>query len=204
MPECPGCGEEFPKGGAYATHVRHCDHAEDDGFTGPDQELTDEERIKELENQVEALREVVFTIAEQQGERLDQQEERIGTVEDQILSVGTEMILPLAEKVDEHSQMFGTLADWVETQALSDVEDATGREFDDIDQAIEYVERREEIETIRGALEDAQDESGADHRIDVEEILREKPIRTAIVEGDRPIVDAMSSTLNNESTKESE
>lgn len=206
MPECPGCGEEYPKGGAYVTHVQHCELAKE-GPTEAGQDLTDKQRIEELEEQVEALQKIIFAIAEQQGKRFNQQEERIGVVEDQILSVGMEMILPLAEKIDEHSQMFGTLRDWIETRVLNDVEDATGREFDDIDQAIEYVERREQVETVQDALEDAQRADGGDqNRIidDVEEIVREKPIRTAMVESDRPIMDAIGSTLNDESATENE
>jgi len=160
MPECPGCDEEYPKGGAYVTHVRHCQHAQE-ASAEANRELTDEQRIEELEEQVEALQKMVFTIAEQQGELFNQQEERIEGVEDQILTVGTDMILPLAEKIDEHSQMFGTLRDWIEMRMLSDVEDATGREFDDIDQAIEYAERREQIETVQQAVEDAQRTNGA-------------------------------------------
>lgn len=28
MPRCPGCNEEYPKGGAFTTHVEHCDRVE--------------------------------------------------------------------------------------------------------------------------------------------------------------------------------
>lgn len=197
MPECPGCGEEFQKGGAHATHVQYCEQVED-ASTEEDKEPTSEERIKELEERVESLQKIIFTIAQQQEQRLSQQEQRIEVVEDHILSVGTEMVLPLAEKIDEHSQMFGLFRDWIETRVLNDVENATGREFDDIDQAIEYVERREQIETIQNALEDTQRRAGGPNRIadDLEEILREKPIRTAIVEGNRPIKDLLDSSSN--------
>jgi hypothetical protein len=204
MPECPGCDEEFPKGGAYVTHVRHCEHAQEDPTEG-NQEQTDEQRIEELEEQVDALQKIIFSIAEQQEKRLNQQGERIEVVENNILSVGEEMIMPLAEKIDEHSQMFGTLRDWMEAKLLSEVKDATGREFDDIDQAIEYVERREQVETIKDALEDTERTSAGEWNgvVDnVEEIVREKPIRTAMVEGDRPIRDTIESTLSDESVTE--
>jgi len=204
MPECPGCGEEYPKGGAYVTHVEHCEYAKEDPTEGK-QEQTDEQRIKELEEQVEALEKIIFAIAEQQDKRLNQQGERIEVVEDQMLAVGNEMILPLAEKLDEHSQMFRTLRDWIEMRILDDMKDATGKEFDDIDQAIEYVERREQVETIKNALEDTQrtSESERNRPVDyVEEIIREKPIRTAMTEGDRPIMNVIESALSDKSTTE--
>lgn len=204
MPECPGCDEEYPKGGAYVTHVRHCEHVQEEPTEG-NQELTDEQRIEELERQVEALQKIIFGIAEQQEKRLNQQGERIEVVEGQILFTANEMIMPLAEKIDEHSQMFGTFRDWMKKRMLNEVEDVTGREFDDIDQAIEYVERREQVEIIKEVLEDTQRMSQSErNRLidDVEEIAREKPIRTAVAEGDRPFKDMIDSKLNDESTTE--
>lgn len=204
MPECPGCNEEYPKGGAYVTHVQHCEHAQKDSIE-KNQEPPDEQRIEELERQVEALEKIILKITEQQEKRLNHQDERVEVVENQILSVGDEMIMPLAEKIDEHSQMFGTLRDWIEMTMLNEVEDVTGREFDDIDQAIEYVERREQVETIKNAVEDAQRTSERErNRLidDVEEIVREKPIRTAVAEGDRPFKDMIDSKLSDESTTE--
>lgn len=47
MPTCEYCGEDFTKGGAYATHVRYCDARPDEGepaqHNGEDVDSTEDE-----------------------------------------------------------------------------------------------------------------------------------------------------------------
>lgn len=53
MPTCEHCGEDFPKGGAYATHVRYCNARPDEDQSSEEDSVTHESGGDGLEEGVD-------------------------------------------------------------------------------------------------------------------------------------------------------
>lgn len=94
MPTCEGCGEEFPQGGAFATHVRYCDEVDD----SQDDEIDLEDRVADLEGEVELIRDMAM-------DDLDRQSARIDDLEGDQAEF-FEALNVLAESLNEHIEQF--------------------------------------------------------------------------------------------------
>lgn len=94
MPTCEGCGEEFPEGGAFATHVRYCDEVDD----SQGDEIDLEDRVANLEGEVELIRDMAM-------DDLDRQSQRVDDLEDNQAEF-LRGLKAFAELLDEHIEEF--------------------------------------------------------------------------------------------------
>lgn len=101
MPECPGCGDEFAKGGAFETHVRHCEQVEEESEDSDLSEL--EDRVEELERQMDNARGIIRDLSFSVGS-VDDLEDKVQGNREAI----TEIVKLLQEQVrHEAEQEFG-------------------------------------------------------------------------------------------------
>lgn len=129
--ECPGCGQEFPEGGAFQTHVRYCD------------EVVDDESEKEpLEERVEKL------------------ETQLDFVLDRLSDVG-DLELRLEELRSEFDRFVEAFTDIKESEMLREFEEITGREFDSLQEATQYAKEQKQEERMERALERVVERRGA-------------------------------------------
>jgi len=138
MPTCEGCGEEYPKGGAYTTHVTHCDEA-----NKQDGDANDEFQPEELETRVEELEDHVFTQSQHFEDELDWISGRLDTVEklvDQAANNQDKIIERQKELRNEYKEFARAVMELQEKHLLESLENTTDREFESFEQARHWME----------------------------------------------------------------
>jgi len=133
MPVCEGCGEEFPKGGAYTTHVTHCEQVKEDNEP---ESGSQEERIQQLESKVDNLEEQLDTQARLFNDELDRHEERLDTT----VSTLNEVVKVVEEFQGEFDDFTQVVMGMEKRRLVSDVEQKADREVESFEQLKRWLE----------------------------------------------------------------
>ena len=165
MPICEGCEEEYPKGGAYTTHVRHCDELEVEKQDGDD----DEFRPEELKTRIEELEDHLFGQAEYFNDELDRASGRIDSLEELInrmIDNQDELLEAQKELRNDYEEFARIVVELQEEQVLKSAESITGREFESFEQARHWVEA-EANDSGKTSLERAVEELAPNQQTEI-------------------------------------
>jgi len=150
MPICEGCGEEFPKGGAFVTHIEYCDEVDESQDEG---EKDLEDRVDDLEANLDLVRDMLMDDLDRQARETNE----VRDLAEETLEL-TKLLAEGLKHVEENQEQFQkAMVEMKRKELIAEAND-------------QFQGEAESVEEVRGMVKEAahrrEEEPDADELVE--------------------------------------